>query len=237
MSPCQCAASCESDSRAPAIRNLPATAATDGPAAGTWTTDEAADSRVEGAGTMQARVPLADAAWAEVELPRERSLAAVSVAELRDALNARFPGSQITRFGEATEFLIRVPVAGEATSGAANAVPDVLEERYGADAVRIERVEAVGQVAGGDRHVLAETQRVELVHPRVVAPLAATRNGDVAELREGLGVEGPPLRTVLSGGSGAVQRTAALAPVEAGHVPAREGGPVHAVPVHVAATR
>ena len=74
----------------------------------------------------------------------------MTVAELRDALSARFPGSQITRFGEATEFLVRVPVSGEATSGAANAVPDVLEERYGADAFRIDRVEAVGAKVGGE---------------------------------------------------------------------------------------
>jgi preprotein translocase subunit SecF len=74
----------------------------------------------------------------------------MTVSELRETLSARFPGSEITRFGEATEFLIRVPVAGEATSGAANAVPDVLEERYGADAVTISRIEAVGAKVGGE---------------------------------------------------------------------------------------
>jgi preprotein translocase subunit SecF len=74
----------------------------------------------------------------------------VTVGELRDALGARFPGSQITRFGEESEFLIRVPVAGDATSGAADAVPGVLTERYGADAFTVSRVEAVGAKVGGE---------------------------------------------------------------------------------------
>jgi preprotein translocase subunit SecF len=74
----------------------------------------------------------------------------MTVAELRQALSARFPGSEITRFGEETEFLIRVPVAGEATSGAADAVPDVLAERYGADAFTVSRTEAVGAKVGGE---------------------------------------------------------------------------------------
>jgi hypothetical protein len=97
--------------------------------------------------------------------------------------------------------------------------------------------EPLGLVAGVDRDVRAEAERVELVHPGVVAPLAAPPAGDVAELREGLGVERPPLGTVLAGGGGAVQRAAALAPVEARQVPAGQRGPVHAVPVHVAAAR
>src|SRR5687768_4073868 len=59
----------------------------------------------------------------------------------------------------------------------------------------LEDQEPLGLVPGVDRDVLAKAERVELVHPGVVAPLAAPRGGDVAELREGLGVEGPSLGT------------------------------------------
>src|SRR5687768_9282584 len=95
----------------------------------------------------------------------------------------------------------------------------------------------LGLIPGVDRDVLAETERVELVHPGVVAPFPAPRAGNVAELREGLGVEGPALRAVLAGGGGTVERALALAPIEARQVPARQGGPVHAVPVHVTSAR
>src|SRR5690606_8924662 len=89
----------------------------------------------------------------------------------------------------------------------------------------VEDEEPLGLIPGVDRDVLAETKRVELVHPGVVAPFAAPRSGDVAELRERLRVERPALRTVIARGCRAVQRTLALAPVEAGHVPARRGSP------------
>ena len=101
----------------------------------------------------------------------------------------------------------------------------------------LEHEESLRLVPRVDRHVLAEAKRVELVHPGVVAPFAASGARDVAKLREWFGVEGPPLRTVLAGGGGAVERAFTLAPVKAGQMPARQCGPVHAVPVHVTAAR
>src|SRR5688572_11546754 len=101
----------------------------------------------------------------------------------------------------------------------------------------LENEEPLGLVARIDWDVCPEPERVELVHPRVVAPFSTPRTGDVAQLRQRLGVEAPTFRAVLAGGFRAVHRTAALAPVEARHVSARQSCPVHAVPVNVAAAR
>src|SRR5688572_28224379 len=65
-----------------------------------------------------------------------------------------------------------------------------------------ENEEPLGLIPGVERHVLSEPERVELGLPGVVAPLPAPRTRDVAELREWLGVEGPPLWTVLAGRGG-----------------------------------
>jgi preprotein translocase subunit SecF len=74
----------------------------------------------------------------------------LEVGELRDALSARFPGAEITRFGEENEYLIRTPVAGEATSGVAEALPDALTERFGEGSFTVVRTEAVGAKVGGE---------------------------------------------------------------------------------------
>jgi preprotein translocase subunit SecF len=74
----------------------------------------------------------------------------VSVGDLREVIEPQFPGSQIVRFGDENEFLIRTPQAGEATSGAADRVPSVLRERYGQANVEVERTEAVGAKVGGE---------------------------------------------------------------------------------------
>lgn len=74
----------------------------------------------------------------------------VAIADLRQVVEPLFPGSQITRFGSENEFLIRTPVTGEATSDAAEVVPDALRQTYGDGAVQLIRAEAVGAKVGGE---------------------------------------------------------------------------------------
>jgi preprotein translocase subunit SecF len=78
--------------------------------------------------------------------------------DIRAALEPSLPGTQVNRFGDENGFMVRTPVAGEATSGAAEEVPQLLEARYGAGAFVIDRTEAVGAKVGGElqtRAVLA----------------------------------------------------------------------------------
>src|SRR5215467_6779814 len=78
----------------------------------------------------------------------------------------------------------------------------------------LERGEAVIEVGRRDRDVLAESHRVVVVHPGVVARLRAS----VLEPLEGRSwvlVGGKAFGTVVAGGGGPVERTLALAPVEA----------------------
>src|SRR5260370_41644634 len=49
-------------------------------------------------------------------------------------------------------------------------------------------------------------------------------------------IEGPALRTMVAGGGRPIERTFALASVEAAEMPTRERGPEHAVGVNVPAT-
>jgi preprotein translocase subunit SecF len=72
------------------------------------------------------------------------------VTRLRDAINPVFPGVQITRFGQSNEFLIRTPVTGETTSGAAEQIPPILTSTFGQDSFTIEQVEAVGAKVGNE---------------------------------------------------------------------------------------
>ena len=59
------------------------------------------------------------------------------------------PDWQITRFGEANEFVIRMPAFDqEAGQDAAVRVREQLEQRFGAGSVQIERTEAVGPTVG-----------------------------------------------------------------------------------------
>lgn len=74
----------------------------------------------------------------------------MTVAELRDVLTPVIGGSEITRFGEETEFLIRTQATGDATSGAAQLVPQALTAAYGQDSFEVSRVEAVGAKVGGE---------------------------------------------------------------------------------------
>src|SRR5438034_5292 len=81
----------------------------------------------------------------------------------------------------------------------------------------LERDQAVVEVAGRHRHVLAEPERVVLVDPGVVARLGAVL-ADALEAGAGVLIERPALRTVIAGGLRPVERALAPAPVEAAHV-------------------
>ena len=75
------------------------------------------------------------------------------------------------------------------------------------------RVHAVEQVAGRDRHVVAEAGCVVLVDPGVVTRLDAEFR-EVVEPGAGQSVQRPSLRTVIAGGLRTVQRSFTLAAVE-----------------------
>src|SRR5579872_84356 len=89
----------------------------------------------------------------------------------------------------------------------------------------IERFESVHLVAGGDRSILAEAERVELVDPVVVVGVHAAVFRRALEARTGRAIERPTFWAVLAGGGRAVQRALALAAVKAGEVAAGENGP------------
>ena len=73
-----------------------------------------------------------------------------TVAEVRAAISGALPGSEVTRFGEENEFLVRTPAVGDATSGAADQVPELLSAQFGEGNFTVERVEAVGAKVGGE---------------------------------------------------------------------------------------
>src|SRR6516165_7812922 len=78
----------------------------------------------------------------------------------------------------------------------------------------LERDQAVGEVGGGHRDVLAETERVVLVDPRVVARFG-TVLANACEAGTWILVEGPAFGTMLAGSGRSIERALALAPVEA----------------------
>jgi len=73
-----------------------------------------------------------------------------TVAQVRAAVEPVLPGSQISRFGEQDGFIIRTPVVGETTSGAAEQVPEILAANFPAGTFTVERTEAVGAKVGGE---------------------------------------------------------------------------------------
>src|SRR5687767_16026159 len=75
----------------------------------------------------------------------------------------------------------------------------------------LQNQQSLRQVSGIDRHVRTQTERVELIDPRVVARLHAPRIRYTLELREGLSVERPPLRAVLPRRRRTIQSSRALA--------------------------
>src|ERR1700730_9225777 len=90
--------------------------------------------------------------------------------------------------------------------------------------------------AGRYRNVVAKPQRIVLIDPGIIARLGAVV-ADAIETRPRILVQGPALRAVIAGGFGPVQRTLALAPVEAAEMPAAERHPHHTLGVDVSAPR
>src|SRR5262245_58563947 len=78
----------------------------------------------------------------------------------------------------------------------------------------LERGETVIEVGGRDRNVFAKSHRVVVVHPGVVARLSASVL-EALESRSRVLVVRETFGAVVAGGSGPIQRTLALAPVEA----------------------
>src|SRR5688500_3146492 len=101
----------------------------------------------------------------------------------------------------------------------------------------LEREQSFRRVAGVDRRVRAKTGGIKLIDPGVIAAFNAAAVFHAAELRHRLGMQGPALGAMLSGGFRTVERPLARAAIEAGEGPARERGPAHAVAVDVAAAR
>jgi preprotein translocase subunit SecF len=74
-----------------------------------------------------------------------------SAAEVRNVVNSVVPGSQVTQFGGANEFLIRVPmVAADAATAGSDAALAALGQTYGANNLDIRRNEAVSARVGGE---------------------------------------------------------------------------------------
>src|ERR1051326_1863287 len=108
---------------------------------------------------------------------------------------------------------------------AAVGIVDAAVEALGVEAGRIRHLErdhltarigdqAVVEIAGGDRHVLAEPERVVLIDPGVVARFGAVI-AEAGEARARVFVERPAFRTMLAGRGRAVERAFTLAAVEA----------------------
>jgi preprotein translocase subunit SecF len=71
--------------------------------------------------------------------------------EIRQVVTALVPGSQVTQFGGANEFLIRTPLlAGDAATAGSDAAVAALVDAYGADQLNVLRVEAVSARVGGE---------------------------------------------------------------------------------------
>src|SRR5882672_2658152 len=94
----------------------------------------------------------------------------------------------------------------------------------------LERDEAVVEIGGGHRHVLAEPERVVLIDPRVVARLGAVL-ADSLKARARILVEGPALGAMIARGLRSVERPLALAPIEAADVAASHRRPHDPLPV------
>src|SRR5262249_19109908 len=99
-----------------------------------------------------------------------------------------------------------------------------------------ERDQPVHEIGRRHRHVLAEAERVVLIDPAVVARFGAVL-ADAFEAGPRILVQGPTLRAMIAGRLGAVERTLALAAVEAADMAARERHPDYALAVDVAPAR
>lgn len=73
----------------------------------------------------------------------------VDVSELRAAIEPRFPGSEITRFGGENEFLVRAPKFSAEGAAAADQINGIVRERYG-NKFTVVRTEAVSAKVGSE---------------------------------------------------------------------------------------
>ncbi|MGD8277630.1 MAG: protein translocase subunit SecF [Gemmatimonadota bacterium] len=74
-----------------------------------------------------------------------------SVADLRTLIGTQFPGTEITRFGEENDYLIRAPLEGTGDAASTgDAIAAMLTPQYGADNFTIERKEAVSAKVGSE---------------------------------------------------------------------------------------
>lgn len=73
----------------------------------------------------------------------------INVADLRAAIQPRFPGTEITRFGGGNEYLVRAPRFTAEGAPAADQIHAIVRERY-ADQVTTGRTEAVSAKVGNE---------------------------------------------------------------------------------------
>src|SRR5262245_43762784 len=98
----------------------------------------------------------------------------------------------------------------------------------------LHRNQTIVQVAGGHRHVFAESERVVLIHPSIIARLGAVV-ADALETWAGVLIERPAFWTVIAGCLRPVERTLAFPPVETRQVAARQRRPHYTLFVDVGA--
>src|SRR5690348_3943561 len=94
--------------------------------------------------------------------------------------------------------------------------------------------QAVVEVAGRHGHIIAEAEDVVLVHPGVVTRFRAVIS-DALEAGSRISIEGPPFRTVIAGGFGAIQGPFAFAAVKAAEMAAGKRYPHDAFRIDIAA--
>src|SRR3979490_1635822 len=94
----------------------------------------------------------------------------------------------------------------------------------------LQRHEAVTEIGGGHRYVLAKSKRVVLVDPGVTPPLGAVLT-DTFEARAGILIDRPAFRTMIAGGGRPIERACAFAAVKAAEGTTRSRRPEHRLPV------
>ncbi|MBX6363027.1 MAG: protein translocase subunit SecF [Gemmatimonadetes bacterium] len=74
----------------------------------------------------------------------------VPIGDLRQVVEPLIPGTEITKFGAENEFLIRAPQFSRDAAQVAGRVTQGLAQRFGPQAFRVVRTEAVGPKVGGE---------------------------------------------------------------------------------------
>lgn len=74
----------------------------------------------------------------------------VTANELRAIIEPQLPGTEITHFGQANEFLMRAPRFSHGSRNTADHIVDVLDARYGKSVFSVVRTEAVGPKVGSE---------------------------------------------------------------------------------------